>query len=497
MPPVVVVVPFSKDHLSDQLAFGACLPSDVAANARVNYLAAYLDQIGASTIVVELEYVDADYLDDYASFYAKSFDRIPNRCRRLHFFGTLFDEDHLRKVINGAEDEEVLRQGYLGFVVARPLPTAVIGRSALRTYASDGGRRRYPATRRYDVSLFGIRLSVESLAFQEQDTSLAACATVALWSCFQKTQDLFRSAAPTPVAITRAANRLLLAARPFPSRGLQIQQICNAIAVVGLDPEVYEVTPDLPLATLIYSYLRLGLPVLAIIQIPNLGLHAIAINGYSLRTIQQLSSEGGNVNALLPRLIGSRIDEFYGHDDQNGPFARLKLIEPSAGKPVVSIAATGPWAGDLTPKLIVVPVYQKIRTGFREVLKWLPVLSIAASWVSPAADFEWDVQLTSSNDLKQTLRAGQTTAPQAVREAILMSNLPKYLWRCSLSSQGQIIFEAVLDTTAMVNGFPVLRVWWPVEAHASTISTFLANSSFANALRQSVGERIVNLLSTS
>ena len=492
-----VVVPFSVAELSNQLVFGACLASDVANNLRVKYLSVYLTEIKAATVVVELEYVDADYLDDYASFYAKSFERIPNRCRRLHFFSVTFDESKLKSILLGQSGEEFLQQSYLGFIVARPLPAAVVGRSSLCTYESDGGRRQYPAVRTYKVNFFGVRLAVESLAFQEQDTSLAACATVALWSCFQKTQDLFHSSAPSPVVITRAANRLLLAARPFPSRGLQIQQICNAIAVVGLDPEVYEVTPDLPLATLIYSYLRLGLPVLAVVQTPGLGLHAIAVNGYSLRPTQQLSSEGGNVNALLPRLIGSRIDEFYGHDDQNGPFARLRLIQPDSTKPTLTIAATGPWAGDLVPKLIVVPVYQKIRTGFREVLKWLPVLSTTVSWIVPPVDFEWDVQLAASNELKHALRSGETSAPDAIREAILLSNLPKYVWRCTLYSQRKSLFEAILDTTAMVNGFPVQRIWWTDQAHAQLMTIFLQNTLVESSIRQTLGDRVANLLTSS
>lgn len=488
------MLPFSTENFHSQLVSEGCLPTDISGNKRVDYLAKYLAELGAATIVTELDYVDADYLDDYASFYAKSFSTIPNRCRRLHFFSTSLDEASFKALVLAVDDIDSTQEAYLGFIVARPLPTAVIGRSALQTYPPDGGRRHYPAIRKYNVNLFGLRLWVKSLAFQEQDTSLAACATVALWSCFQKTQDLFHSLAPTPVAITRAANRLLLAARPFPSRGLQIQQVCNAVAAVGLDPEVYEVTPDLPLVSLIYSYLSLGLPVLAVVDIPGVGLHAIAINGYSLRQTQQLASEGVNVGTLLPRLIGLRIDEFYGHDDQNGPFSRLKLVEPVAGKPTVTFVGTGPWKGDLLPKAIVVPVYQKIRTGFREVLKWIPVLSIVASWVSPPKDFEWDVRLITSNDLKGMLRGSASSATQGLRESLLLSGLPKYLWRCTLSVNSNPLLEVLLDTTAMVNGFPVERIWWSDEKNAIAVRTLLSNTAIAAQVAQQVGERLIGKL---
>lgn len=488
------VLPFSPENLFLQLAAEPCLPSDVSSNPRAKYLASYLAAIGAVTIVTELEYVDADYLDDYASFYAKSFERIPNRCRRLHFFSRSFDEESFEALILADQSDQELQEQYLGFVVARPLPTAVIGRTALVTYASDGGRRQYPASREYSVNLFGTTLQVLSLAFQEQDTSLAACATVALWSCFQKTQILFQSLAPTPVAITRAANKLLLAARPFPSRGLKIEQICNAITAVGLDPEVYLASADLPLVSLAYSYLRLGLPVLAVVDIPNVGWHAIALNGYSLRPTQQLSSEGANVNNLLPKLVGLRIDELYGHDDQNGPFARLKLIPPSTANPTVLFGQVGSWQGNLTPVAMVVPVYPKIRTGFREVLRNLPVLSMVASWISDASKFEWDVYLAKTNEMKTDLRTRVISAPEDVRRTLLISALPKYVWRCSLRSEGATVLEALLDTTAMVNGFPIRTLWWADPTRGKMVRAVASNSVLAAQLEPQLGARLIRLL---
>lgn len=176
------------------------------------------------------------------------------------FFSSEFDSVKFDSIIDGQTETQILQNTYLGFVVARPLPAALIGRTVLVTYPSDSGRRNYTGIRTYNVNLFGISLTVKSLAFQEQDTSLAACATVSLWSCFHKTRDLFNTSTPSPVEITRSATRYLMTTRPFPSRGLRIEQICNAIAGVGLDPEVYPVSPDLPLVSLAYSYLRLGLP---------------------------------------------------------------------------------------------------------------------------------------------------------------------------------------------------------------------------------------------
>jgi len=452
---------FSEDQLYRELAGIPCIWEDAKSNPRAKYLFDYLRHLGATTIVTETGYIDADYLDDFASFYVKSFADIPNRCRRLHFFTNHIDAASFELFVTGDTDSGPLQDGYLGFIVARPLPSAIIGRTVVKTYPSENGRRNYTCLRTYHVNLFGIELSVESLAFQEQDTSLAACATVALWSCFQKTRDMFNSGLPSPVVITRASNQLLRSARPFPSRGLTIEQVCNAIASVGPDPEVYPVQPDLPLVSMAYSYLRLGVPVLLIFKVENIGLHGVALNGYSMRPSRQLAREGGS--GVLPFLVGSRIDEFYSHDDQAGPFSKLKIIEAPDEKSSVRFAATN-WKGDLTPCALVVPVNPKIRTGFREVISWIPRLSVLIGFVRDATQFEWDIHLTSSNQLKKLVREDQNAVPADVRTSLLIEGLPKYLWRCILSISTVPASEMLLDTTAMVRGFPVLRIWWPDEA---------------------------------
>ena len=247
--------------------------------------------------------------------------------------------------------------------------------------------------------------------------------------------------------------------------------------------------------SLIYSYVKLGLPVLAIVQVGTEG-HAIAINGYSLRPTKQIDKEGGNVDQLLPPLIGSRIDEFYGHDDQTGPFRRLKLVGPTATQPLVTFTDTG-WPVDLIPYAIVVPVYPKIRTGFREVKEWLPRISAVISWAKKPDETEWDVYLTSSNDFKASLRTDPGTLDPALRQELLTTGFPKYLWRCMLRIAGVPVIEMVLDTTAMVKGFPIRNLWWHDQALKAQIMPFIQNATLAATIEAMLGERLFKLLKES
>jgi len=74
-----------------------------------------------------------------------------------------------------------LDSNYLGFMVLKPLPQTIVGRTCFKTYPDDGNRRHFPTLHKYSSNLFGLPLTVNSLAYQEQDKVVAACATSALW----------------------------------------------------------------------------------------------------------------------------------------------------------------------------------------------------------------------------------------------------------------------------------------------------------------------------
>src|SRR6266851_970531 len=157
------------------------------------YLHAYLVELGAVSVVVEDHYIDRHYLDDFARYYSRSFAAPPAYCKRLHFFtldpaklDALFTKS-CESVAARTEVENTLvpptgDQPYLGFVVRRPLADAAIGRTVLKTYPADGGRRHFEVVRDYRVHLLGLTLKVQGLAYQQQDRGAAVCASTALWS---------------------------------------------------------------------------------------------------------------------------------------------------------------------------------------------------------------------------------------------------------------------------------------------------------------------------
>jgi hypothetical protein len=151
------------------------LSDQVRSDPHAQYLLRYVRALHAETLVLEQEYTDGDYLDDFASYYVKCWENYNRRCQRLHVFSTKFDRDEFLAAIRTRAKDTIAQRlcdRYLGFIVARPLPDAIVGRTVLATYPEDGGRRRYTVVQRYDANLFGLSLSVTSLPYQEQDTVL-------------------------------------------------------------------------------------------------------------------------------------------------------------------------------------------------------------------------------------------------------------------------------------------------------------------------------------
>ena len=193
---------------------------------QLNLIEAHLKEITVSTVVVEDNYVDYDYLDAVSAFYGECFHEYARYCKRLHFFSDSFDEKEFLEFFKnnrrdekvGADFKERLIKNYVGFIVVRPLPEAILGRVCIKPYGSDRGRRHFPVKFTNKVNLFGLDLTLATLPFQEQDNVTAQCATSALWSAFHATAEVFYSGVLPPVEITRMATaRMPRGRRTFPS----------------------------------------------------------------------------------------------------------------------------------------------------------------------------------------------------------------------------------------------------------------------------------------
>lgn len=469
------VFPFSIDILKD--LFSCCPDSSqqiVERKRHIEYFDAYLKEVSARTMVVEYDYVDGDYLEDYSNYYVKCFHEYDRHCTRVHFFSSTFTRRKLNNILRKttAPIVQELQEAYLGFIVVKPLPRTVIGRTCLKTYCSSP-ERSFLATRDYAVSLFGIPLSVNSLAYQEQDRVAAACATSALWSIFHKTGTLFHHPILSPIEITKiATSDSFFRNRFIPSEGLTIEQMAHAIREIGLESFPINANEPYILQSTIYAYMKFGMPIaLAILMVdasgpvpqlfPNGGGHAVAVTGFRIDT-NSPPVPVGNTGFLSK---ASRMSKLYVHDDQVGPFARMEFDGAQVqlnGRPLNSLAtdwrnSQGAKGVRAIPDTLLIPLYHKIRIPFevihRIVIDFDAIVEVyrQQNAVPVPQRIEWDISLSSISSLKSDLTKNHRIDPYH-KVQLLTESMPKYLWRAVAYSGDDPSFELVFDATDIEQG---------------------------------------------
>ena len=206
---------------------------------QLEYLASYLKGLGAKRFILEPNYFDLDYLDEFASFYSRSSRGYLNICRRVHYFSDArVDRDMFHRTLADDEDaKHSLQQSYLGFSVLRPIDRP-LGRTVLVWYPDKEQESRITEpSRLYHCHIAGLELSVRGLAWQQQDSAVASCATIGVWTMLHSSALGHRHAIPTTAQITQSANDAIkVGESTFPSIGLQLPQLLEAIKHQNMNP---------------------------------------------------------------------------------------------------------------------------------------------------------------------------------------------------------------------------------------------------------------------
>lgn len=376
-------------------AFGAALAAasrppgsrgEPILEGQIAYLARYGERLGAKTVVREDHYVDRHFLDEYALYYCLSLEPPPNSVRRFHLFSSTFDDaglsTSLEKAASGHGAAKAVATemtgNYLGFISIRPLPSVPIGRTVLRRL-DDGASREIWATGRHPVHLANVELSVEGLAFLQQDVAVGACATAALWSALSRVMRNEGIRAPTPAEVSQAATRSQMAGgRAFPPvTGLTVQHLGEAIRSLGFAAETFR-ADEMPeiFAIALHTYLLSGIPVVLALRKDDGAGHAVTAVGFQV---------GESATRLLESSIpvrSSRLKKLYIHDDRLGPYARailrpIDLTEEFGESIWLEISRDrddGARTSEPEAKEVwlidsgVVPIYPKIRLSVRSLI---------------------------------------------------------------------------------------------------------------------------------
>lgn len=474
---------FSKSTLSNLVkeCFGDDFP-DIIQKKQINYIYNYLKDLEAKSVLLEADYVDKDYLEDYSRYYVKCFNRYGERCARLHFFSAEIDHSKFDEVFEGNSKaiKNEISESYLGFIVVKPIPKTFIGKTCLKVY--DGINRENTKnliTKNYKVNLFGIELSVESIAFQEQDKVLSACATTAIWCVLNAVKGRSVRDIPSSSEITLAAiNHINNSANTFPNNGLTNKQILRALDTENLRHNLVNVRrfysdegAEGRLFGIIKTHIDSGVPMILGVDVyekekgklNRLDGHAVSVLGYKSDV---------NDRAL------------YLHDDRLGPFARARLgkvkeffpaVECDEDSPTWCIALQekddqGNWlpvTQILKPVSLIIPTEKKVRIPAEYIEKtcraiveeydgYIQELKGEGKDVSEFENcLSYEVKLEELSEIRQRVMASPDVKN---KRSILTKSSARNSWCAKFTYKSECAFEILFDATDIPQGRVVSNV---------------------------------------
>lgn len=481
----------------------------ISQKTQVKYINKYLEYLSKEEeglfIIYENEYIDKNYMDDFSSYYVNCFSQYRKTTSRIHFFKykknnvcedykinkdfdillNIYLEEELSNSLKG-NASIINNENYLGFIVIRPIPKTFLAKVCLKPFhlASNNKLEKFYLLKNYDVSLFGIPLSIQSVAFQEQDKVLSACATTSLWSFFHAHNNTCLKNIPSSSEITKNAYTEINGhSREFPNNGLTTQMICRSLRIQNFSPEYFEFKKEdinlnkQRLQEYIYAYCSSDMPLILGVTVKdslnngNLklfskisrylnknndikGLHAVTVLGYSL------TNSSSN-------LISHALEKIYVHDDRYGPFIRMILDDNNKFK----VQLDKDNKSGLIDKeeiyevdTLIIGLYHKIRIPYTHIkntclslvtnLKdMLPHIRVDEGQPFDKAEVDSLRKLLSNIKWNITIKENAKLKNELIQKDIfqkekhLIKSLPKYIWSASAFIDNIELFELLFDAT--------------------------------------------------
>lgn len=478
-----------------------------------------LKAAGATSALVENDYLDRDYSEEFNGLYGRLFRRFRRHARRLHFFRSrLFDcADGPVSAVVAHMEEACKANDYLGFAVIRPVKDAPLGRAVLRllTPIADVDVR-IQVRAEYETHPLGAKLKIYGVPFTQQDARISACAQASIWVSGRHFHTRHRGPWFSTVAITEAASKptdiTLATALPAGSSGLNVNNMLRALRAMDRHPYAFSkvqqqgntlVWPNaLDPADILARYVGSGIPVILGLA-PWAGQrewHAVVAVGdsFELQRPATLSKSHSSIGALSPY--------FVVHDDQLGPYLRMGVAPglPSSETPynvqdhVVFIIVP-------LPDKVFIPAETAERTAW-DYLRFYcndwPALKAQHGAVIGASATLGDeiVEAFRENKIvartyltfgwKYKHRFLTTSAAQEVKDWVAVHDLPRMIWVTELGrlndlndldpAKRQIFGHCVIDATSTGPYQP------PLTFHAPGFLTLFEQSNptfFADAIQ--------------
>lgn len=482
---------FSISTLSNLVkeAFGQSFP-EISGKRQVNYIYRYLKALDAKSILLEFNYVDKDYLEDYAQYYVKSFNNGGHKCARLHFFNEEVDHSLLDEILRtGDKDKRTsLQDAYLGFIVLKPLPQTYVSKTCLKLYDDfrNNNNKKKCLSKTYNVDLFGIALEIKSIAFQEQDRVVSACATTAIWMALHAFPGLNPRNIPACSTITsNALNHSSGSSNSFPNGGLTNEQILRSIDLEGLRHHEYKIDNDTGnFMAAVRSHINSGLPL---------------ILGGDVYDAENANKKSGE-HAIT--VVGYGPDKtIYVHDDRVGPFVKAQLEYKNGIKNSAWVLelyekdASGKstrYHEYLAPTAIIIPAPSKARLGYSHIQRTCELIVreyISAMEIQLSVDgksehlsavkksIEFDIELVEVSELRQGIMnhsiSSHNLEMQNEKREFLARSYARLQWVATFFINTKKAFIICIDATDIPQGDAISAIYSFDRNAADVVLTIL------------------------
>lgn len=418
----------------------------------VEVLSNILDMVknlGCKSVIIEKDYMDQDFLEEYSEFYCKSFEVYSSKTQRLHFFEEHITYDDLK---------DLSTKQYLGYSVVRPINSYCTGKTVIKPPYDDGNTRFTYCKATFTTTLSGSNLKIQGTPFIQQDTNVNVCAQASMWMASYYLHQKYGCSRFYPPEITHLATRYMSVGPP--RVGLNPIQIVTALRDMGYQVVKFSVNFSQYIneaILLISSYIKSELPAILVLKTLN-GYHAICVIGYSYKVDFSMSSK----NLFCP----NNIEHFYYQDDASGPYRILYKDNPPPRNFSIKDNV----------ELIIVPLPKQITLQGNDVYERVPSL-LDINFLNNTINYfqkffeeeevlyfsQYELQdlvcyqsyLRKSSDFKLSLPEEMSYSLRLIYKAMLM---PKYIWvieltkkdlvGSSLSKNRKIIGEILIDSTA-------------------------------------------------
>jgi hypothetical protein len=462
---------YQEDNLSAYIAYQTNTSFiEVKRKQQIKYINKYISDflIGMDTksetivFIYENNYVDKHYLEDYTTYFSRCFTNYRKNTSRIHFFRTKKRENYKELLLNSlhGDSKDLSNDNYLGFIVLRPIPKTFLAKVCLKPYTfTDNRLRKVRLSTEYNVSLFGIKLKIDTVAFQEQDKVLSACATTALWSFFHAHEQIPQISLPSSSEITKNAYPEQNGySREFPNVGLSTEMICRGIRNYKLVPEYFDLSKETNkislLKELIFAYSSSGLPLILGLDVidkndKSKGLHAVTILGYYLD--EKLIENN--------KLYAHSMKQIYVHDDRYGPFLRVMFDDEE-----LTVQLENEDIGErYIPDTLIIGLYHKIRIPYISIATTcellienikLMITMTKNKQTEELVDFanetqlldkiQWDISIVQNVALKEEILKNENIYD---KEYYLLQSWPKYIWNAKVYIDSKCECEFLFDAT--------------------------------------------------